>query len=54
MSGERFLPAIAAALADVQSEGKNISTINMVKLFEKILMVFDHLGPVLHFAKQVT
>jgi hypothetical protein len=52
MSGERFLPAIAAALADVQSEGENISTLSMVKLFEKILMVFDHLGPVLHFAKQ--
>ncbi|GAX75706.1 hypothetical protein CEUSTIGMA_g3149.t1 [Chlamydomonas eustigma] len=52
MSGERFLPAIAAALADVQNEGDSISTLSMVKLFEKILMVFDHLGPVLLFAKQ--
>ena len=46
-----FLNAIADALAAVRAQGEEISTAAMVELFEAILKVFDHLGPVLHFAK---
>ena len=46
-----FLNAIADALATVRDQGEEISTAAMVELFEAILKVFDHLGPVLHFAK---
>ena len=49
---QRFLPRIASALAAVREQGDEISTASMAALFDSIITVFDHLGPVLHFAKQ--
>ena len=47
----RFLPSIAAALAAVQQQGDEITTVAIANLFDSIILIFDYLGPVLHFAK---
>ena len=47
----RFLPSIANALAAVQQQGDEITTVAIANLFDSIILIFDYLGPVLHFAK---
>lgn len=47
----RFLPSIATALAAVQQQGNEITTNSIANLFDSIILIFDYLGPVLHFAK---
>ena len=48
-----FLPSIEVALRAVAAQGEDVSTADFAALMEGIMVVFDHLGPVLYFAKQV-
>lgn len=49
---QKFIPSIAEGLRLVQSAGQELRTMDFVELIDRIITVFDHLGPVLVFAKQ--
>lgn len=48
---KKFIPEIAEGLRVAQSNGDNVHTLDFVVLMDKIIIVFEFLGPILAFAK---